>query len=161
MPTKTYLTVKELAELQGVSKQAIYKRMNTDLSTYVVKVENQKCLDYKVLRLFSDNQFNQKVERSTEVETLKKLVEILEKENDIKQQTIERLQEKNDEQHQKLMELTGQVGNTLQALTQTQLADKLIEGKQLVAAGADPTDPVMTPEKKPGFFSRYFRSKTL
>lgn len=133
MANKTYLTVKEVSEILGVSKQAIYKRMSTDLSTYVVLVEKQKCLKYEVLKHLSVNHSTQKVEQSAEVESLKKLVEILEKENELKQQTIERLEARNEEEHKHLLELTSKVGNTLQSLTQGQLADKLIEGKKILS----------------------------
>lgn len=146
MANKTYLTVKEVSEILGVSKQAIYKRMSTDLSTYVVLVEKQKCLKYEVLKHLSVNHSTTKVEQSTEVESLKKLVEILEKENGLKQQTIERLEARNEEEHKHLLELTEQVGNTLQIVTQTQLADKLIEGQQRIGA-SDPASQVEAPTK--------------
>ena len=42
MSSKTYLTVKEVSEMVGVSKQAIYKRMAKDFQPYVVEVENKK-----------------------------------------------------------------------------------------------------------------------
>lgn len=149
MANKTYLTVKEVSEILGVSKQAIYKRMSTDLSTYVVLVEKQKYLKYEVLKHLSVNHSTQKVEQSAEVESLKKLVEILEKENELKQQTIERLEARNEEEHKHLLELTSKVGNTLQSLTQGQLADKLIEGKKILSEQEGVADlPAEAPHKK-------------
>lgn len=134
---KNMLTVKEMADMLGVSKQAIYKRMTKDFQPYVVQVEKTKCLKYEVLKHLSDNHSTEKVDSSTELNTLKKLVEVLEKENELKQQTIDRLETRNEEEHRQLMELTSKVGNTLQSLTQGQLADKLIEGKKMMEGVAD------------------------
>lgn len=132
MVNKNYLTVKEVSEILGISRQAIYKRMKTDLSTYVIEVDNTKYLKYKVLEHFFVNNSTKKVDSSTEFKVLKKMVEILEKENELKQQTIERLERRNEEEHRQLIELTNKVGITLQSLTQGQLAAKLIEGKKLI-----------------------------
>jgi hypothetical protein len=132
MVNKNYLTVKEVSEILGISRQAIYKRMKTDLSTYVIEVDNTKYLKYKVLEHFFVNNSTKKVDSSTEFKVLKKMVEILEKENELKQQTIERLETRNEEEHRQLIELTNKVGITLQSLTQGQLAAKLIEGKKLI-----------------------------
>lgn len=141
------LSVKEVAEMAGVSVQAIYKRMDKDFKPYVVEVENKKCLKYSVLKLFSFNHLNQKVEKNPEIETFKKLVEILENENAAKQKTIDMLNLKLDEEHANLIELTKQVGSSLQVITQTNLADKLIEGEHLTRE--EPQD-VPVPATAPG-----------
>lgn len=144
MDKDNLMTAAEVAKIVGVSRQAIYKRMDTDLSTYVVKVDNKKWLKSKVLEHFSVNLSTSKVDKLTEVDTLKKMVEMLERENELKQQTIEQLRKEKEEEHQQLMQLTSQVGTTLQALTQGQLADKLIQGKQL----NDDLAAVDVPKKK-------------
>ncbi len=152
------LTVKEAAELLGISKQAVYKRMEKDFQPYVVLVDKQKYLSYKVLRLISDNHSTKTVDSSAEVEMLKKIVDILEKENELKQKTIEQLRQQNEEEHRQLMQLTGQVGSALQSFTQGQLADKLIEGRLMIdgEAKADPP-PMGAAAKKKGWFGRLIK----
>ncbi len=49
MKTKL-LTIKEFAEAAGVSTQAIYKRLATDLRPYLQQVESRKMLDNKALK---------------------------------------------------------------------------------------------------------------
>jgi DNA-binding transcriptional MerR regulator len=155
------LTVKEAAELLGISKQAVYKRMEKDFQPYVVLVDRQKHLSYKVLQLISDNHSTKTVDSSAEVETLKKLVEILEKENELKQKTIEQLRQQNEEEHRQLMQLTGQVGSALQSFTQGQLADKLIEGRLMMDGEAEADPPPMgAGEKKKSWLWQMFKRKT-
>lgn len=127
------LTVAQAAKILGVSRQALYKRMNNDLSTYVVTVDKRKWLDSAVLSAFFVNLSTDSVDKLTDVKTLQKMIEMLERENELKQQTIERLLEEKQEDHRQLMQLTEQVGSTLQALTQGQLADKLIAGQKVLA----------------------------
>lgn len=139
--SKTYLTVKEVSEMVGVSKQAIYKRMTKDFQPYVVEVDNQKYLKHEILKCFQltkqSTKQSTKVEQTTSLKPLEKMVEILEKENEYKQNYIETLQDQLKEEREqkkelidKLAELSGQVGTTLQSITQGQLAEKLIEGKK-------------------------------
>ena len=129
-----YLTVKELADIMGVSVQAIYKRISKDFQPYVVEVDNKKCFKSSILKHLSDNHSTEKVESSIELNILKRMVEILEKENEYKQELINRLEVRNFEEHKHLMELTDKVGTTLQTLTQRQLADKLVESQQILTS---------------------------
>lgn len=49
MDRKEYLTVKEFAEVAGVSTQSVYKRLVTSLQPYVKEVANQKVLNVQAL----------------------------------------------------------------------------------------------------------------
>lgn len=153
MTNKTYLTVKEASEILGVSRQGIYKRMKTDLSTYVVLVDKTKCLKYKALERFYVNDSTKSVESLSALNAIKKMVEILEKENDLKQQTIDRLEERNAEEHRQLVELTSKVGNALDSVTKGHLAETLLEGKKLMEGGNPQAD---LPPKKLSLFQRIF-----
>ena len=46
---KEYLTIKEYAEIRGVSLTAVYKRLNTSLNPYVTVKNGKKVLFSKVL----------------------------------------------------------------------------------------------------------------
>lgn len=62
-----YITIKEFARRANKSPQAIYKRLNNQLSTYVKLVDNQKMLNIQALQdiydIKVDNQIQPKVER--------------------------------------------------------------------------------------------------
>lgn len=64
---------------------------------------------------------------------------------------IDSLREENKRLQDKLLELSGQVGNTLTAITQGQLADKLIQGQQLMDEAA-----VTQESEKKTFWNRLF-----
>ena len=53
MMNKKYLAVSEFAKLAGVSKQAIYQRLNTSLKDFVKVEQGRKVVDSAALSLFS------------------------------------------------------------------------------------------------------------
>ena len=65
-----YLTISKFAEQAGVTPQAIYKRLQTDLATYL-KVENGiKLLSEEALNLFAVKQQSKEAQRIQELEEL-------------------------------------------------------------------------------------------
>lgn len=50
MDQKEYLTIKEFADIAGVSTQSVYKRLATSLQPYVKEVDNQKVLNIQALQ---------------------------------------------------------------------------------------------------------------
>lgn len=50
MDEKQYLTVAEYAELAGITTQAVYKKLKTQLKPYVVVVSRRKCIDISALK---------------------------------------------------------------------------------------------------------------
>lgn len=76
---------------------------------------------------------------------LQKTIELLENELSIKNNQIEDLQRENRRLSSELLNISNKVGDTLQTITQTQLADKMIEGKKLSEEQPEPAD---IPEKK-------------
>lgn len=166
-----YISIKEFAELAGVSVQAVYKRLNNQLNPYIKLVENRKMLKksalyevygIKVEQPIQPNHSTNSTEYSTKVESvetvklLQKTVEILENELKIKNQQIETLQKENSELSRQLLELSGKVGDSLQGIVQTQLADKMIEGKKILTH-SDQEKPEQAEEKTKGLFTRLFR----
>ena len=97
-----YITVKEFAENVGVSPQAIYKRLATDLKKYVKVVDSKKLINIKAYEHFSlkaiDNEFN-KVDNEL-INQLKEVIDVLKGQLLIKDKQIEelnkRLQECNE-----------------------------------------------------------------
>lgn len=157
MKKNEYLSVAEIANLLGVSRQAIYKRLSTDLSTYVVKVDNQNWLKKDVLRHLGVNDSTKKVDIQPKVDNQTKLIEYLENEVKEKRQEIDEWKKRYEEEHKQLLELTIKVGNTLESVTQTQLADKIIEGKKLI--GTDEQTKLQETSEKQGIFRRLFGNK--
>lgn len=166
-----YISIKEFAELAGISVQAVYKRLNNQLNPYIKLVENRKMLKKSALYEVYGIEVEQPIQpkhstkhstnstNSTKVETVKllqKTVDLLENELKIKNQQIETLQKENSELSRQLLELSGKVGNSLQTITQTQLADKMIEGRK-IESKADLEESTQGEEKTKGFFLRIFK----
>ena len=62
---KEYYTVNEVSEILKISKQAVYQRIKTDLSKYVINADNKvKLLDKDILNEFNkvDKEFNKDIE---------------------------------------------------------------------------------------------------
>lgn len=146
------MTIKKLAESLGVSKTAIRKHMSEDFrSRYtktrangVINISSSGCRFIATImgRELVVEDFDE-VETSETSET-KELSQEREAwyQDQIrrKDEIIDSLMAENKEIKDKLLELSGQVGDTLTAITKGQLADKLIEGQKAmneVAIGSD------------------------
>ena len=145
-----YISVKEFAEKAGISVQAVYKGLNNRLNQYVKLVDNQKMLDIRALYDIYGIEVEQPIqpELTTENNTmnmLQKTIELLENELSIKNNQIEDLQRENRRLSSELLNISNKVGDTLQTITQTQLVDKMIEGKKLSEEQPETAD---IPEKK-------------
>jgi predicted RNase H-like nuclease (RuvC/YqgF family) len=86
--------------------------------------------------------------RVIEIDNLKKIINLLEKQLEEKQALVDDWKKRYDDEHNQLLEMTGKVGNALEFVTQTNLADKLIEGKT--------TDLEVHPVRR-SLFSKIFR----
>lgn len=143
MKKSEVLTVQEFAEKVGQSRQNIYKRMSTDLSQYVVKVDKKKLLKLQALSLF-DCQQNVASDKQCDNES-DTLYDILKAELKAKNDLIKNQQETIDK-------LTMALENTTQSLKASQTLhagtiQQQIEQKNLVST---------EPEKK-GFFKKMFK----
>lgn len=131
MNERKHLTVKEVAEITGLTRQAIYKRMNKDFQPFVIELNGQKYLKSEVLARLNLTLPSTKVDNKGSTDSLEKLVEHLEKENErllaevteLKQQLAEE-REQNRQNAAELRSLSATVGNSLQQLTAGQTADK-------------------------------------
>lgn len=143
MGNKDLLTVREVAEIAGVSVQAVYNRLEKDFKPYL-KIENgKKRLDSAVLKLFNH------AENSTDFKPdFKPLLNLLEKQN-------EQLQKELEIKNKQIEELSAALvaaQQTAQAAQQTaQVAQALHAGtmqQQLSDGGADMAEQDQSPSKE-------------
>lgn len=110
-----YITIKEFARRANKSPQAIYKRLNNQLSTYVKLVDNQKMLNIQALQdiygIKVDNQNQPKVKRVDNsnqpdyqpiIDVMKDELETLREQLAIKDRQISELNERLAEAHKAL-----------------------------------------------------------
>lgn len=147
-----FITIAEFAERAGVTPQAVYKRLKTDLEPFV-KVENGvKLINQEALELYRDKQ---QVKQSAQEAFLQAEVERLAAELEIKQQTINELNNKFVEQNAKLLEMLERQTNQFQLL----LAHQQTSSQQLINALNPPkeVEEVEQPVKKLGLFKWFIK----
>ena len=132
------ISVAELAQRVGVSRQSIYNRLTKDLSKFVKVVDGKKRLDIAVLAYLSVNEVDNNM--SSEIDTI---VKTLTAELDIKNKQIESLQ-------QQVSQLTEALQNTTQSLMAAQ-ALHASSVKQLESGEQQSEDVI--PSGKKGLFS--------
>lgn len=136
-------TIKQIADELGVSKTAVNKKIeNLGLRSSLRKIGNQFAIDETneslIKSAFLGNKSqteNRKpvCEKSeTSLQLVFDLVSMLQKELEMKNEQILSLQEENRKLSREILELSGKISDTLQNITKTQLADKLIEGKDML-----------------------------
>ena len=91
---KELYTVSEFTKIAGVSKQAVYSRLDKGLKQFVQKVDGQKMLKKEALQLYD----KQEVEQSNSsnlstLDLLSKTIESLQRQLEEKDKQIERLTE--------------------------------------------------------------------
>ena len=91
---KELYTVAEFAKIAGVSKQAVYSRLDKGLKQFVQKVDGQKMLKKEALQFYD----KQEVEQSNSsnlstLDLLSKTIESLQRQLEEKDKQIERLTE--------------------------------------------------------------------
>ena len=176
---KEYLTIKEFADLKGVSVSSVYKRLKTSLQPYLEEVESKKVLNIKVLEYEGLKPLNEEVEEiststpqpsSTSSSTLffERQIEEKDKQIEFLNNQIKELQESNkkkddyiQEQGRKMTELLEQ-SNILLKNNQILLSDKAsdIKEKEVVEevrphAVVNKEETEEQPEKK-SWFKRLF-----
>ena len=91
---KELYTVAEFAKIAGVSKQAVYSRLDKGLKQFVQKVDGQKMLKKEALQLY-DKQEVEQINSSnlSTLDLLSKTIESLQRQLEEKDKQIERLTE--------------------------------------------------------------------
>lgn len=91
---KELYTVAEFAKIAGVSKQAVYSRLDKGLKQFVQEVDGQKMLKKEALRLYSKQEVEQDNSSSlSTLDLLNKTIESLQRQLEEKDKQIERLSE--------------------------------------------------------------------
>ncbi len=118
MDTKELLTVKEVAEILGVSVQAIYNRLENDLKPYLKIVNGKKRLNKAVLQYITP-----KENSSTFQVDFKGILNLLEKQNEQLSQELKIKNEQIRELNVRLAEAHKMANNAQQLHS----ADKVLE----------------------------------
>ena len=95
MEDRKHITISQYAALKGISKQAVYKRLNNKLKDFLIVVDGQKYLDIAVLSEAEKNRLNeveQQVERQFNNQ-IQPQIEFLESQMEEKDKTIAALLE--------------------------------------------------------------------
>ena len=139
MGNNKYLTIKEYAEIRGVSVSAVYKRLSTSLQPYVKTIEGKKVLKYQVL-------FDEGLKDYSTPSSQTSSTSFLEEQLREKDKQIERLQE----ELRRLAELLEQA-NKLQENNQV-LIGLANDYKAKLEEGSSSNS-----NEKKGFFRRLFK----
>lgn len=130
---KEYLSIKEFANLAGISRQAVYKQLNNQLTPYLKVIDGKKMLDKSGLELFDkqdnckpvDNDFANQLVNQLTTELTEKGQQLKEKDKQISEKD-KQIAEK-DKQLAALQKLLDQEQH-LHALTLQRVAE--LEDKQ-------------------------------
>lgn len=156
-----YISVTEFAEKAGVTPQAIYKRIKTDLEPFTIEENGVKRINAEALSLFTDKQ---QVKKSVNEDFLQAEVARLTAEVEVKQQTIDRLNEQLIELNAKILDIMDRQTNQYQLL----LAHQQTGFQQLINALNPPKEIKQNdstletgdkPVKKPSLIKRIFSKR--
>ena len=157
-----YLTIAQFAEKAGVSVQAVYKRLKTDLAPYAKEENNVKLVAAEALEFYTSN--HQTKREKELLERIAQLEELNEKLNsDVTALNVEKvsLLERLAENNEKLLEIVA--NHQLLLNQQQQLNYRLIETTSTVEKDENDVKSVdtgcielETTEFKPTFWQRLF-----
>lgn len=158
---ETYISIKEFAELAGVSRQAIQQRLKTSLAQYVKANEQGiKTINIKALQLFGEQ--GSKAQSKANEQGSKAKKQGLTGEDALYSallQTVEILQGQLAEKDKQIEALYNALDNAQRAATQAQQLHAGTMQRELLEAQAEPPAAAQTPPPEPkqkrGFFSRW------
>lgn len=142
-----YLSVSDFAEAAGVTPQAIYKRIKSDLAPFTKQTPNGKTVSTEALKLF---RVDSAIDNTAKIEAL-------EKENESLRKLNTELNQRFIEQNEKLLEILANQAKQAENY-QILLAQNQQLTQQLLAP-PEPVEPVeesKQPVKKPSLFKRIF-----
>lgn len=105
-----YIGIAEFAQRAGVTPQAVYKRLSTDLSTELKVVDNRKMLKVSALEKFSLNQVKPVVKPvDNQVETPNETVVMLQKTISLLETQAETLQKQLEVKDRQIADMSKQI----------------------------------------------------
>lgn len=127
---KEFLSIAEFAKLAGVSKQAIYQRLNTSLKDFVKVEQGRKVVDSAALSLFSPDYTYQEDETPAQTDSTieQELVQLLKAQLEAKDSQIAELQTALLEEQANNKQLLSQL-SAAQALHAGTLQQQLLQDK--------------------------------
>ncbi len=115
------LSIKEVAEALGLSRQAIYNKLDKEFKPYLHIVNGKKRLDKAVLDSYSSNEVSTSSDKN-----LTEIVNLLSSELTQKNKQIEELQE----QISKLVEQNKELTSSVQNLTDSLKAVQIVHAQE-------------------------------
>ena len=158
---KDYITISQYAEIKGISKQAVYKKLNNQLKGSLILVENKKCLKIEVLSEDEVKSLNQVEQPLNQVEQQfnNPLQPLLEKELEEKNNTIKSLLKQIENLQAQNSKLTELLGNSQYLLAAEQkIALEPTQPPQEIKEEPIEITPSAEPKEKKGLFWRLKRT---
>lgn len=137
MDQKEYLTIKEFADIAGVSKQAVYQRLTGALKPYVSVKDGVKYLNIRALELYKGDDAVKKLKKNNQEESNSVQVDLM----------VELLKRELDEKNKQIDELYKLLEQSQVNLSQAQYRLQLIEDQR----NEEPE------EKKESWWKRWFK----
>ena len=137
MDQKEYLTIKEFADIAGVSKQAVYQRLTGTLKPYVSVKDGVKYLNIRALELYKGDDAVKKLKKNNQEESNSVQVDLM----------VELLKRELDEKNKQIDELHKLLEQSQVNLSQAQYRLQLIEDQR----NEEPE------EKKESWWKRWFK----
>jgi len=153
------LTVKQVAEIAGVSTQYIYKRLNDSLQPFVVQLDNKKLLKSTVITEFFENIPPPDINRDNDdfISYLKEEITLKNKQLDDKDKIIQNKEEQikdKDRQIEEMANTAAELSERIAVLFEN--SQQLQQTQQLLEA-QNAQNEMVKPKKS--FFARLFGSK--
>lgn len=167
-----YIPIADFAEAAGVTKQAVYKRVDKDLVQYCKYVDGRKVISREAVDLFRATNSTEPVEQQQPIDSTDRIVKLLEESNArLNNQLVEmiemlkREQEVNSELQKQILTLSKDFSDLAKQsnvlISQSQQLQALNSPKTTVDATASKVDEPTSvnheqpvDRKKKGFFNR-------
>lgn len=176
---RDYLTIAEYAAIQGVSKQAVYQRLDGSLKPFLKVIKGQKVLDFAALPEEKKKELEQDSSQDSSQDSIQRLINleqqeimpnvpgndsliqilpILEQQLKEKDKQIERLQEEIKTLHTAAAEKDKHIQEQAAKLSELlEQAQELNKNNQILIARTQEPPLLEDGERKKGFFSRLFK----
>ena len=180
MEYKEFLTIKEFAQLAGVTRQSVYKKLDNSLSTYVSTIDNQKMLQSKALlevyhidvngvdKSLQETVDNNRQPCQPELTALKvqfeSTIELLKSQLEVKDDQLSEKDKQIEQLQKNISELTEALGNTTRALSAAQSLHAGTLQQQLEhdhSMDTDPSEPAVKEPEKETYTVEHSQKATL